>query len=202
MIRVSTSIAALCLLAACTATPASPRGGPRPLDANDHRLAVMRDEPLVARDPGLAIAAIEPGHRITISAKLYDEEAQNAAEVARKQTSDTMIALRENGWMIYFAACQPSTWAYTVYAYKIVDAVSYGAVLDASATGNRARLDLRLLAPHAAEPRADVFADRPPALEPGKSCIEASSPPDTKQETGKFVVMAKTPPTQPDGTLR
>lgn len=192
MIRLSTLVAALCLLAACTATP-TPRGGPRPPDANDDRLAVMRDEPLLARDATPSIAPVEPGHRIVIKASLLDAEAQNPSEVARKQTSDAMLALRENKWVIYFAACTPPGWAYTVYGYKIVDAVGYNAVLEGSGSGNRARLTLRLIAPHSTEAGADVFADRPAALEPGKSCIETSLPPTARTETGVASFMADTP---------
>ena len=190
MIRVSTLVTALFLLTACQAAPA-PAPVPEQEDLDARRMAVMRDEPLVARDPDPAIPPTDAAHRLRINAALLDEEAQNASEVARKQTSDAMIALRENKWVIYFAACQPPGWAYAAYAYKIVDGVSYNAVLDGSGNGNRAKLVLRLLAPRSSEPGADVFADRPPALEPGKSCIEAPTPPEIRAETGAATVMAE-----------
>jgi hypothetical protein len=193
-------------------------------DPDDRRLAVMRDEPLVARDTspsidrGFVISATLPAHRAMITANLFEAEAQNANVVARKQTSDTMIALRENQWVIYLAAClAPGTappneddvvgfqyedgWAFAAYAYKIVDGVSYNAALIGTGRGNRAKLTLRLIAPHSAEPRADVFPERPPALEPGKSCIEASSPPEARTVAGTSTLMDEVGP-HPAGTPR
>jgi len=209
MIRVPT-LAAVLLLAACAASAAcSAAPAPKQEDPDARRVAVMRDEPLVARDPRAAISPATPAHRLMISASLFDEQAQNAGEVARKQTSDAMIALRENKWVIYFAACLPPDsdsdddgWAYAALGYKIVDGVSYHATLDGSDSGSRAQLTLRLIAPHSTEPRADVFPDRPPALEAGKSCVEASSPPEVRQESGTPTVMAFTPPTKPGDRRR
>jgi len=194
MTRVSTLVtAALLLLTACQATPAP---DPTPEDPDAHRIAVMLDEPLVARDPDPFIAEVRPDRRLLISAVLLHEEAQNTSEVARKQTSDAMIALRENRWVIYYAACQPPGWEYAAYAYKIVDGVSYHAVLTSSGggSGNRATLTLRLLAPHSIERRSDLYPDRPAALEPGKSCIEVSIPPEAPAETGVASVMLETFP--------
>jgi hypothetical protein len=203
-------VAAALLLSACPAAPAKTSKNP---DPDRQRIAVMHDEPLVARDgtpsinQGFVISDKLPAHRNMISAGLLDEDAQNADEVARKQTSDAMMALRENKWVIYLAGClapgpdnsdnkddvlgfqHEDGWAFAAYAYKIADGVSYSAELLGSASGKRARLSLRLLAPHSSEPRADVFPDRPPALEAGKSCIETSLPPQARSVTGVPTVM-------------
>ncbi|HZM74755.1 MAG TPA: hypothetical protein VFC19_03460 [Candidatus Limnocylindrales bacterium] len=205
MIRVSTVVTALFAVVAVAACQTAP--APKQEDPDARRMAVMRDEPLVARDPRAALSPAGPAHRLMINASLFDDEAQNAEEVARKQTSDAMIAMRENRWTIYFAACLPPDsdddgWAFAAYAYKIVDGVSYHATLDGSASGSRAKLTLRLIAPRFAEPRADVFPDRPPALDAGKSCIEAGSLPEARQESGTPAVMTETPPVKPDDRRR
>lgn len=219
LLRVSTSVTALLLLAGCPAVPQKTS-----LDVDGQRMAVMRDEPLVGRDrdpsinPGFIVSDKLPAHRGMISADLFEEEAQNANEVARKQTSDAMIALRENKWVIYLAACLPpgkapanfgdvvgfqyeDGWAFAAYAYKIVDGVSYSAELVGSGRGSKAKLTLRLLAPHSSEPKADLFPDRPPSVEAGKSCIEASSPPEARVVTGTSTLMDETGP-HPAGTAK
>lgn len=207
------------LLAGC---PAPARRAPE--DPDTRRMAVMRDEPLVARDSdpaidrGFVISETLPAHRAMITADLLDVQAQNAGEMARKQTSDAMIALRENQWVIYLAAClapgnAPSNeddvvgfqyedgWAFTAAGYKIVDGVSYNAALTGTGRGDRAKLSLRLIAPHSTEPRADVFPDRPPALEPGKSCLESSSPPQARVVAGVSTLMDEVGP-HPSGAAK
>jgi hypothetical protein len=195
------------LLAGCPSAPA-----PDVMSADERRIAFMREEPLLARDkeplvkPGFLVSDRLAAHRNLISARIADQQAQNASEVARKQTADAMLVLREGKWSVYLAACLPpgtgpdnpddvvgyryeDGWAYAVYAYKIADGVSYSAELLSSGRGSRAHVALRLVAPHSSEPRADLFPDRPRELEAGKSCVEVSLPPEDRVVSGEPTLM-------------
>jgi hypothetical protein len=200
----------MALLAGCTSPDE---------DANERRLALLRDEPLVARDkdaatsPGFVVSDLLPAHRPMIMASLFEEKAQNPSEVARKQTSDAVVSLREGKWVVYLIAClapgnappnpddvvgwqYEDGWGYAAYAYKIVDGVSYSAEVTGSGRGGIARVELRLLAPHSSEPKADLFPDRPPAVEAGvgKNCLEALMPPGERTVIGTRTLMDTTGP--------
>ncbi|GIH06833.1 hypothetical protein Rhe02_49000 [Rhizocola hellebori] len=180
-------------------------------EADQERLRVMQSEPLLSNAIGAPVAVAGftegslPPRRGRVQAKLFEQNANDAPTTAQLKTLDAMKALRDNGWTVYFVACQPPLkpgdpvpprdligpfpseewWAFGAYAYKIKDGVSYYA----AANGNgrlkgSAAVDLDLRAPSSKEAGSDLFADRPPALAPGASCLEANGLPAQAAKAG------------------
>jgi len=106
-----------------------------------------------------------------------------------------VAAARAAGWTVYHAACRPpaphastpgqpgyadpalDVYVWRVYAYRLVDRVSYWAFLELTAQRNGgAVLAVTLRAPNHRDPD-DLFPDRPAALAAGGTCVESPGAP-------------------------
>lgn len=148
--------------------------------------------------PGTLLTA-DTWTRGSVSASIFsmypdDGRTRPAPKVIARRTAEAVGVLRESGWTITSALCdvpkreepsgsaQPSPepasastssyWSWKVTAYKHVDGVSYWALLTAAAVDSGVGLiDINMRAPNVDDP-PDLFADRPPGLPAGSTCIE------------------------------
>lgn len=154
-------------------------------------------------------------NRSEVAGELFNAAASEPERVARTETAKTVTELRGNGWTMYFAACQPprpkasasptptdslvpllpepveDRWTYTAFGYKLVNGVSLFAKVNGYAqltVAPSASVFLTLLAPYSGEP-ADLFGDRPAALDTGAGCIESPTAPTALSVTGPKVAM-------------
>lgn len=178
-------------------------------NADERRLAVMRAEPLLkqaTREP-LAVAGFRvsdklPVRRGQIQANLVDEGDADPPASARKHTAQAAAALRDNGWTMYYATCGPQDdrWAFQVNGYKVIDGVSYYAEVNGTGVKqSKVSVFLLLRAPNSRESTSDLFADRPPALQTGRSCVETVQLPQRVTADGVPIVLDEHGP-EPDGT--
>ncbi|WP_162907257.1 hypothetical protein [Allorhizocola rhizosphaerae] len=221
---VAAVLTGLAVLGLATGCP-GPAGGPMGVD--EQRLAAAMSEPVVALDKqpsaraGFQSSKQAPAKRGSVVADLSDEVAQSPDVTARNRTKEFMGRLRAEGWTVYLAACIPPRppglsppqadaipavqfedgWTFVAYGYKVIHGVSYFASLEGrgSSGNNRAQVSLLLRIPQSTEPTPDLFADRPPALDTGASCIEATQPPAARTITGPAIEVDSDGP-NPDGT--
>ncbi len=185
-------------------------------NADQKRLRVMQAEPLLKKAIGAPVAVAgftEAGvaRRGYVQAKLKEEAVKQAPEAAKEGTAETMKALRDNGWNIYFVACQPPLkqgdpepakdlvgpfpseqwWAFSAYGYKVAEGVSYFAALNGNGYLNgQVKIFLNLRAPNSTE-TSDLFADRPAAVASGESCVETKGLPESLAKTGAAVMVGE-----------
>jgi hypothetical protein len=112
-----------------------------------------------------------------------------------------LTGLRQRGWSVLWASCalsrSPSDstkdrWRWKAYAYRVADGVSYWIGLDAEiGGGGQGTIDAVLRAPHHRDP-ANLFADAPPGLPAGGTCIERAGLPETPEQDGAPIELAAT----------
>jgi hypothetical protein len=155
-------------------------GDGKPSGADQDRLAVMQREPLLkqaTRPPsaqaGFRVSDTLPVHRSKILANLVDATEADPAHAMRTRGTQALTALREGGWTVFHARCEQAS--FHANAYKIVEKVSYYAELTGKTEQTNVSIFVQLRAPQAAESTSDFFADRPPALPTGRTCLETGA---------------------------
>ncbi len=182
---------ALLLLAACTEPPGTSS------NADRDRLAVMQSEALLKRaakepyaEAGFRVSEKLQPHRSKIIATLASPVE---VEVARKEGAEAVSVLHDTGWTVFHVRCDGLS--FVANAYKVVSGVSYYAEVDGAIQEVKVSVVLQMRAPYSKEPTSDLFADRPPALTDGKSCLETHT---TGVSDGTPIVLDELGP-DPDG---
>jgi len=220
-VRLAGALGLVLSTAGCPAAP--PSADP----TNQHRLDVLRVEPIVAEAAGTpgSVRGFHVGPhgetrtRGAVNVQLHPPGAGRDPAAVEAGLRAAVARLRTTGWTISGVYCgaapptAPSTppgaldsadWMVT--GYKLVDGVSYGvtvtgAVIRTGAAGPPI-VQVRLRAPEASDP-ADRFTDRPPDAG-SASCLDRPPPPPHADLTaGRLLVLAdRWPPPVPGDPYR
>lgn len=164
------------------------------------RLAAMRSEPVLKLaigepygEAGFYVSDKRPAHRGKVSADLAEPGALAAA---RDRAVQAIVGLRGTGWTVFHTRCATNT--FTAAAYKVVDKVSYFAQIEGVELEAKVSVVLQMRAPQSRESISDHFADRPPAVPAGQTCLETRQTADTN---GTPIVLDELAP-QPGGPAK
>lgn len=175
-------------------------GGDGDSDVDKDRLAAMRAEPVLKlavgepyAEAGFAVSGKLEAHRSKVTADLTEPAEASAA---RDRAVQAINELRGSGWTVFHTRCSTAT--FTAAAYKVADRVSYYAQIDGVELEAKVSVALQMRAPHSSESTSDLFSDRPPAVPPGRTCLETA---DTASTEGTPIVLDELAP-RPDGPAK
>lgn len=189
----------------------------RVTETDRQRLQVMLDEPImreaqqdVSKQPGTLLPdnTLKRGFVTASIFSVYPDQREQPVrpELTKRRTAEVIGILRNTGWTIASASCkvpQPGdpagSWNWEITGYKHIAGVSYWTNLTGAAVpSGMGFIDIALRAPNVDDP-PDFFAQRPPGLPAGSTCIEQPGMSKENVEQGTPVRMEPVGPREPSG---